>query len=83
MDETTLSERIAAEYDGCDEDTADRIASKAGQYDAEVEANRTAEDWIAFMRDSDLERAVDAWNWAVGYVDSTHWDQGNPYKMDP
>jgi hypothetical protein len=56
---------------------------KAGQYDAEVEADRTAKDWIAFMRDSDLERAVDAWNWAIGYVDSTHWDQENPYKMDP
>ena len=48
-------------------------------------ARQTAavEDWIAFMRDSDLERAVDAWNRAIGYVDSTHWDQGNPYKMDP
>lgn len=34
------------------------------------------------MQDSDLDRAVPAWNWAVGYVDPTHWDDGSPYKVD-
>jgi len=82
MDLEELAARVLERYD-CDESTAVRIAGMAADYTEEMETDHTAEDWLSFMLESEQERAVLAWNWAIGYVDPSHWDEGTPYKIDP
>jgi hypothetical protein len=72
-----------AEYDACDEATAATIADNANQFEAEIETDRSVDEWLSFMNDSGQERPVHAWNWAIGYVDPKHWDDTNPYKINP
>ena len=49
MDPEEFAERIVAEYDACDEATAATIADNANQFEAEVETDRSVNEWLSFM----------------------------------
>lgn len=81
MDSDELVSEIRREFPDCETATAERIAEKATAYQAEMGTDKTVDDWVSFMLESDQDDAVTAWYWAIGYVDPSHWDGGNPYKL--